>query len=80
MTKKKSLFNKREIIWNIVNALIAGSLVFLGAMTTGQEITWASIGMSIVASLIVVITKFKDYWNKVCKNKKDNTMIFQFLP
>ncbi len=52
---------KKEIIWNIINSLLAGALVFLGALTTG-EITAQSIGAAMIASLIVACTQFKRYW------------------
>lgn len=79
-TKKKATFNKKEIIWNIVNAGIAGGLVFLGGLTTGP-ITWTTVGAGVVAFFIVVLTKFRDYWGKLSGNESTETIkAFQFLP
>ena len=55
--------NKNEIIWNLINSGLAGGLVFLGSITSGN-ITWQGIGAGIIAALIVVATKFRDYWAK----------------
>ncbi len=57
--KKKS--NRMEIIWNIVNSLLAGALVFLGSVSAG-EINTKVILAAILASLIVAIVQFKRYW------------------
>lgn len=53
--------NKTEIFYNIINALLAGVLVFLGSLSDG-EITKTGLIMSLVAALIVAVTKFKEYW------------------
>lgn len=53
----------KQIIWNIVNSLLAGGLVFFGACSTG-EITTNSILASLFAAGVVAITKFKEFWSK----------------
>ena len=53
----------KEILWNIINSLLAGILVILGAFTDG-EITSKGIIVAFVAAGIVGITQFKNYWNK----------------
>jgi len=58
MVKKQD----REILYNIINSLLAGALVFLGSFSDG-DITAKGVGLAITASLIVAITKFKDYWS-----------------
>ena len=63
MANKKKESQKKEIIWNLVNALLAGSLVFFGALTSGN-IDGNTFIIAITTSLIIVITKFKDYWTK----------------
>ena len=68
--------NKKEIIWNLINSLLAGSLVFLGSLTSGQ-ITWQGIGAALIASIIVAITKFQHYWNG--EQKEYSAKIFKFL-
>lgn len=76
--KKESPFKKNghEILWNIINAGLAGSLVFLGSLTSGK-ITWEGVGAAIIASLIVIITKFLDYW--ATEKKEYTTKIFTFI-
>ena len=53
----------KEIIWNIINSLLAGALVFLGALTDG-EITSKGVCASIIAAGIIAIVQFKTYWEK----------------
>ena len=53
--------NKREIIWNIVNSLLAGVLVFLGACADGN-VTLRALVTAGIAALVIAITKFKSYW------------------
>lgn len=71
----------KEICWNIINALIAGGLVFLGALTTGHLNT-ESIIASLIAAGIVALTQFRNYWlaeeNEYCEKFK-NTNVFQFV-
>jgi len=52
---------KKEILWNIINSGLAGILVLLGALTTG-EITQRSIFIASGTALIIAITQFKNYW------------------
>jgi hypothetical protein len=58
----------KQIMWNLVNSGLAAALVFLGAFTTGT-VTFSSVVAALAAGLIVGVTQFKDYWNKV-GNKK----------
>jgi hypothetical protein len=53
---------KKEIIYNLVNAGLAGALVLLGSFSTG-EITWKGFCFAVIASSIVILTKFKEYWD-----------------
>jgi hypothetical protein len=53
----------KEIIWNIVNSLLAGSLIFLGALSDGG-ITKESVILALVASSTIAILQFKKYWEK----------------
>lgn len=54
--------NKKEIKWHVINASLAGALVFLGGIVAG-EITWELIGAAAVAGSTVAVSKFKDYWS-----------------
>lgn len=62
MAKKKKVSEAKEIIYNIVNSLLAGGLVFLGAFSSGP-ITWQSIGLAAIAAGAVALTQFKNYWD-----------------
>lgn len=53
--------NKNEILWNLINASLAGGLVFIGSLTSG-DISLASCLTALLASLVVIVTKFKNYW------------------
>jgi hypothetical protein len=55
--------NKKEIIWNIVNSLLAAGLVMLGAFTDGK-ITYEGFIAALIAGAVVAITQFKDYWKR----------------
>ncbi|MFA6190679.1 MAG: hypothetical protein WC711_04205 [Candidatus Staskawiczbacteria bacterium] len=77
-TKKKliSQQNRKEIFWNLLNSGLAGALVFLGSLTSGK-ITWQGLVFGLIASAIVIITKFKDYWDG--EKKEYSTKLFKFL-
>ena len=53
--------NKQEIIYNLINSALAGGLVMLGSLTSGN-FSLQSCSMAFIAGLIVLFTKFKDYW------------------
>jgi hypothetical protein len=53
---------KKEILWNVVNASLAGALVLLGAFTTGH-MNFESFAAALIASGIVCVAKFKEYWD-----------------
>ena len=52
---------RKEIIWNLINSGLAGALVFLGSLSSGS-ITWQGIVAALIATGIVITTKFKAYW------------------
>jgi hypothetical protein len=68
--------NKNEIIWNLINSGLAGSLVFLGAFLNGG-FTWKGIIAALIASGIIAVTKFKDYWSK--EESEYTTKLFSFI-
>jgi len=53
---------RNEIMWNIINSVLAGSLVLLGSLTAGS-FTLNGILASILAGSIVAVSKFKNYWD-----------------
>ncbi|MCK9595423.1 MAG: hypothetical protein M0R35_07100 [Candidatus Omnitrophica bacterium] len=69
--------NKKEIFWNIINSFLAGSLVFLGSLSSGR-LSWQGIVFGLIASFIVAITKFQNYWKKE-ESEYCKTKIFSFV-
>ena len=65
-----------QITWNIVNSLLAGSLVFLGTCLDG-ELTSRGVVAALMVGLIVAITKFKEFWGLA--GKQTSERIFNFL-
>jgi hypothetical protein len=79
MKKKDCLIDskqKKEIVYNLINGFLAGFLVLLGSFSTG-ELTAKGIFFSVVASLIVVITKFKEYWDG--EKNEYTSKVFSFV-
>jgi hypothetical protein len=79
MKKKNNVVtkqNKKEIFYNIVNSVLAGLLVFLGSLSSG-EITMKGISFSIIATLIVIVNKFKEYWDG--ERGEYTTKLFNFI-
>ncbi len=65
VSKNKPVFecNQNEIKWNLINNLLAGLLVFFDAFTgAGFHFTLESVIIAGATSLIVALSKFKDYW------------------
>jgi hypothetical protein len=75
-TKRKEN-NRREIIWNLVNAGLAGLLVFAGACADGN-IGLRGVIAALIAGGIVAITKFKGYWEKE-ETEYCSTKLFNFV-
>ncbi|NJO30848.1 MAG: hypothetical protein HC874_27320 [Richelia sp. SL_2_1] len=59
---------KKATKYALINSAIAGGLVFLGAFASGQ-ITVVGVVSALSASLIVFLTKIKDYFGKVTNKK-----------
>jgi len=80
MTTKKTQTNpfkknKYEIRYNVINSLIAGALVFVGSLTGGFD--WTGLGLALLASIVVCLTKFKEYWDG--EKKEYQTKVFNFI-
>lgn len=73
---------KQEIIYNIVNSLLAAGLVFLGGLSAGH-LTWQTVGAAGLAAGIVALTKFREYWSgkgKIFNGKKaEYSGLFSFI-
>jgi len=72
--KKKS--QKKEIIWNVVNSLLAGGLVMMGGLTTGG-ISRETLLLSLLVGLTAAFTQFKTYWVK--EQSEYSTKLFTFI-
>lgn len=68
----------QEIVYNVVNAIIAGALVFAGAMSDGS-ITETGLIMAAGASCLVALTSFKEYWTSKRTDFTTKPMLFKFL-
>jgi len=64
-----------EIKWNLINSALAGGLILVGALSTG-DISIQSFLAAVVAGVAVFLTKFKDYWSST---KRKNLIIFNFI-
>lgn len=73
---KEEKSQSKEIIWNIVNACLAGGLVFLGACSAGN-ITFNSIVIAFVTAGIIIITKFTEYWKS--EESEYSNKLFNFI-
>jgi hypothetical protein len=77
--KRKNIFSKmqvREICYNLINAGLAGLLVLLGSFSSG-ELTLKGFVFAIVAAIIVVATKFKEYWDG--ESSEYTSKLFSFI-
>lgn len=73
----------KEILWNIVNSLLAGALVFLGGCAAGDLNTKVIIASAVAAGLAAIV-QFKKFWeNEQNEYKEDvkkvNTTLFSFF-
>lgn len=76
MAKKNS--QKKEIFYNIINSLLAGSLVLFGACSTGNPITWSSLGLAFAAASVTAISQFKKYWESQA-GEYSSTKLLSFI-
>ena len=78
-TKKKliSQQNKKEIFYNIINALLAGGISFFSALLATGELNFKVVVIAFITSALVAIVKFKNYWDG--EKKEYQTKIFKFL-
>lgn len=78
---------KTEIVWNIINSILAGGLVFLGAASgeiadhglNADAIDELKVGfmIGILTSLIIAVSKFKDFWDE--EKKEYSSHLFKFI-
>lgn len=75
-SRKKKQTQADLIKWNFINSLLAGVLVFFGALSDGS-LTEGELITSFAAAIIVAITKFREFWGTQEKNYHS---VFNFLP
>ena len=70
----------KQVYKQLINAGMAGALVFLGACSSGN-LTTESIIFAGIASAIIFVTQFKQWFEKTLKkkNKKAQANLFNFL-
>ena len=71
--------NKQEVIWNLVNAGIAGGIFFAGSFSANQQITLNGVMFAVIISFGVALTQFKEYWLRVNPNMMNKKQAFQFI-
>lgn len=55
---------RRESIYKLINSALSGGLVFFGTFVGADfRFTWTGIGVSLATSILVALTKFKEYWD-----------------
>lgn len=69
---------KKSLKYAIINGIIAGGLVFLGAFTDGY-ITVIGIIAAFSAAGIIFLTKLRDYYGKIENKKAIKGKIFEFI-
>jgi hypothetical protein len=67
----------KEICYNLVNSLLAGMLVLLGALSAGN-LDSKAVCAAIIAALIVAVTQFKRYWELEAP-EYTNKILFGFV-
>lgn len=82
MKKKDCLVTqqqRKEIFYNIINALLSGVLVFFGTIVgAGFQFTTEGFLVATGVSIIVGVTKFKSYWDGEAGEYVNRS--FNFLP
>jgi len=78
MTKTKKVSQKKEIVYNVVNSLLAGGLVLFGACSSGP-ITLESLGIALGTSLLTAIIQFKKYWESQAAEYEYKPAILSFV-
>jgi hypothetical protein len=69
--------SKKEMFaWNIINSILAGTLVFTGAFTDGI-ITKNELLIMLGISILVMITKLKEFWDT--QEGVYRPMLFHFI-
>ena len=71
MAKKKQ---NNTVKWNLINAALAGGLVFLGSLADGV-FSWEGVYVALIAGGIVTVTKFKNYW----ESSRGSANLFNFV-
>lgn len=78
MKKCKHPFREHaaEIFYNLINSILAGALVLLGSFTSGS-INHEAMAAAVIASAVVAISQFKNYWDG--EKKEFSKHMFTFI-
>lgn len=66
----------KEILWNVINSMLAGALVLVGAFSDGA-ITMQGIIIAAMASAGVALNMFKEYWT--AQKDEYKAILFRFI-
>ena len=75
--KEKERAQKKEVIWNVINSVLAGAISFFSALIASGQLNWKVVGVSLITALLVACVKFKNYWDG--EKKEYQAKIFRFL-
>lgn len=77
--KKKSAFKRNldEIMYNLINSLLAAALVLIGSFSAG-EISKETITVAAISAIIVFVVQFKNYWESQ-KGEYSTIKLFNFV-
>lgn len=75
MKRKKS--QKKAILYHVVDSLLPAVLVLLGSFTTARDASYESVFIACIASGIVAVNKFYEYWKT--EEKEFCTPAFNFI-
>jgi hypothetical protein len=66
-----------EIIWNVVNSLLAGGISFFSILAATGSINLKMIGISLISAGLAAFLQFKKYWES--EQGEYSTKLFNFL-
>jgi hypothetical protein len=76
MKKRKS---QKHIIYHVIDSILPALLVLLGSFTTGSAITFESVLIAVMASGIVAVNKFSEWWKSDDAQNEFTSNIFNFI-
>lgn len=77
MSKSAWKKNKDEIIWNLVNSILAGMISLATSFISLGEITQKGLIASGATAALIAVWKFSNYWQK--EKKEYSIKMFNFI-